>query len=237
MHISNTLAHQFKGFRIIEEIQSLFVCQACLLSKQFDNAGIFSLKKNGIGLHRLQCNRFDKLKILVNDALRSDADLVVRFLPPQLVKSLLTCIDSLQVKVYGVEHIVIGNTTFNHVIALMGQTFSTSHNIIKPFAIVYWKYFTIGFGNLIRKFKNIHNGGFASTDKTLTVITCLLFKWSEIKSYAKVQVFTRVADIWFRDNNIESMEISHAAFKTPFLFIRSIRSSTMYSRENVCNTS
>lgn len=53
MHIRNSFTDQFKGLGIVEEVQSLFVGQTCLLCKQFDNSSVFVLKEYGIGLHRI----------------------------------------------------------------------------------------------------------------------------------------------------------------------------------------
>ena len=44
MHIGNTLANQFKGLGIVEEIQGLLVGQTGLFCKQLNDAGIFALK-------------------------------------------------------------------------------------------------------------------------------------------------------------------------------------------------
>ena len=235
MHISDPLTYQFKSLGIIEKIQGLFVGHACLLCKQFDYSGIFALKKNGIGLHKLQWNGGDKLKILVYYMLRSDAKLLVRLLPSQLVKSLLTCIDTLKIKVNSVKHIVICNAPFYYVKVLMGRSFSASYDIVKPFAIVSREYFAVGISNILRKVKNIHDGRFASANESL--VSCLFFKRSKVETNTKIQMQRRMANIRFGNDHIGSMEKPLAACKTPFLFMRSIRSSTMYSRENVCNTS
>ena len=73
MHIGHTFANQLKGLGVIEEVQSLFVCQTCLLSKQLNNTGIFPLEKNRIGLHRLKFYGFNKMEILIEHTLRCDA--------------------------------------------------------------------------------------------------------------------------------------------------------------------
>ncbi len=237
MHISNALAHQLKGFGIIEKVQSLLVCQARLLSKQFDDASVFTLEENRISLHISQCYRLYELKIMIYYSLGGDAELIIRFFPTQLVKSLLSCIDSLKVEVNGVKDVVVGNTAFNYVILLMWKTFAASHHVIKPFAIISRKYLALDSYHLFRKFKDIHDGGLATTNKTLSIVTSLLLKRSEIKANAKIKMLARMANVRLRDNHIGCMEIPHAAFSTPFLFIKSTRSSTMYSRENVCNTS
>jgi hypothetical protein len=99
MHISYTFTNQLKGLGIVEKVQGLLVGQTCLLCKQFDDACIFALKEYRIGLHKLQCDGFNKLKITVNHLLRGDTDLVIGLLPTQLVESLITCINALKVKV------------------------------------------------------------------------------------------------------------------------------------------
>ena len=66
MHISNTFTNQLKGHGFIEKVQGLLVGLSCLLSKQFDDACVLSLKENRVGLHGLQCDRFYKLEIKVN---------------------------------------------------------------------------------------------------------------------------------------------------------------------------
>ena len=237
MHISYSRTNQFKGFGVIEEIQSLLVCQTCLFSKQFDNPGVFALKEDWICLHTLQLYGFDKLKIAVDNLLGGDAELVVGFLPAQLVKSLLTGIDTLKIKINGVKDVVVSDTALNHVILFMRQSFAASHYVVEPFAIISKKHLAEGVGNIVRKFIDVQNGRVASTNKALTIVTSLLFQRSQIKPNAKVQVLARVENVGFRDDDTGCVEVSHAAFNTPFLFIKSMRSSTMYSFENVCNTS
>ena len=90
---------------------------------------------------------------------------------------------------------------------------------------------------LLAKVKDIHESWFATTDKALTIVTRLLFQRCEIEPYAKVQMLARMAYIGFGNNDIGCVIKSHATFRTPFLCIKSIKSSTMYSREKVCNTS
>ena len=237
MHIGNALTHQFKSFGVVEKVQGLLVCQTCLLSKQFDNAGIFALEENRIGLHELQSNGFNESQVLVNYSLGGDAKLIIRFLPAQLVKGLLTCINLLKIKVNCIKDVVIGNAAFNHVILLMWQSFAAGYNIVKPFAIVGRIYFAVDIGHFFRKFKDVQNGWFVTTNETLAVVTRLFLKWSKIKAHAEIKMFARVVNVWLRNYDVRCVEVPHAAFYTPFLFIKSIRSSTMYSRENVCNTS
>ena len=81
MHISDTFTNQLKGFGLIKKVQSLFIGQACLLSKQFDDTSVLALEENGVCLHRLQCDGFNKLEITVNHLLGGDAELVVGLLP------------------------------------------------------------------------------------------------------------------------------------------------------------
>jgi hypothetical protein len=69
MHISDAFTNQLKGFGLIKKVQSLLIGQASLLSKQFDDASVLALEENGVGLHSLQCDGFNKLEIMVNHLL------------------------------------------------------------------------------------------------------------------------------------------------------------------------
>ena len=237
MHIRHTFTNQFKGLGIIKEVQSLFVGQACLLCKQLDDTCVFALKKYGIRLHILQGDRFNKQEEVVNHSLRGDAKLMVGLFPLQLVKCLLTSVDALKIKVNGIKDLVVGNAPFNDVILFMGQTFTASSDIIKPFTIVCRKDFAADVGNLIGKLIDVQDCWLATTNEAQSIITSLLLQRGEIEAKAKVQMLARMANIRFRHDSVGGMIESHAAFRTPFLFIKSTRSSTMYSRENVCNTS
>ena len=55
--------------------------------------------------------------------------------------------------------------------------------------------------------------------------------------YAKIKMLARVENIGLGNNDVGRVVESHVFFRIPFLFIKSTRSSTMYSREKVCNTS
>ena len=46
MHISDAFTNQLKGFGLIKKVQSLFIGQASLLSKQFDDASVLALEEN-----------------------------------------------------------------------------------------------------------------------------------------------------------------------------------------------
>ena len=237
MHIGYALTNQFKGLGIIEEVQGLLVGQTSLLCKQFDDTCIFALKEYWIGLHTLQCDVFNKLKIAVNHLLRGDTDLVIGLFPTQLFKSLITGINALNVKIYSIKDIVVSDATLNAIILLMRQSLATSCHVVKPFAIVGRKHFAIDISNLLCKFIDIHDSRLTAANETLTIFASLLLKRCKIHAIAKVQMAARMIHVWLRNNEIGCMEDSHDAFKTPFLFIRSTRSSTIYSRENVCNTS
>ena len=87
--------------------------------------------------------------MFINDILRGNTELMVGFLPLQLIKCLFTSIDALQIKVYSVEDIIIGNASLYDIVLLMRQTFATSSYIVKPFSIVGKKYFAVGVRNLV----------------------------------------------------------------------------------------
>ena len=173
----------------------------------------------------------------VKHLLGSDAQLMVRLLPTQLVKCLFTCIETLKIKVNGVKYLVISNAAFNHIILLMRQSFTASCDVVEPFTIVGFKHLTTYLRYFIGEFVHIHNGIFNSTNEALSVISSLLLQGSKVKTYPKVQMLTRMENIRLFDDEVRCVIESHTVFRSPFLFIKSTRSSTMYSRENVCNTS
>ena len=237
MHISNTFANQLKGFGIIEKVQGLFICLTCLLCKQFDYAGVFTLKKNRIGLHNLQRDVFYKLKIAVYDLLRGDTKLMIRFFPLKLIQCLFASIDTLKIKIDGIEHLIVCYAAFNDVVMLMRQPLTAGCDIIEPLSIIGWEKLAVYIRNIVCELEDIHDGRFPSSDKTLAIVACLLLQKGKIKPHSEIQMLARVVHIRFENNNIGCVIESHATFKTPFLFIKSTRSSTMYSREKVCNTS
>ena len=49
---------------------------------------------------------------------------MVRLFPTKLVQSLLTGIDALQVQIYRVEYLIVGNATLNDIILLVRQAFT-----------------------------------------------------------------------------------------------------------------
>ena len=79
--------------------------------------------------------------MLVKHLLRGDADLMIRLLVTQLVKCLLSGIDSGQIEVNGVEHIVIGNTTIYDIIILVRETFTACCHKVEPVTIICFKEF------------------------------------------------------------------------------------------------
>lgn len=162
---------------------------------------------------------------------------MIRFFPLQLVKCLFASVDALKIEINGIKDLVIGNASFNDVKLFMRQSFTAGCDIIKPFTIVSRKDFAAGINDFIGQFKDIHKGWLSTTNKSLPIVACLLFQRCEIEPHTEVQMPARMAYIGFRDDNIGGVVESHAVFRTPFLFIKSTRSSTMYSRENVCNTS
>lgn len=81
------------------------------------------------------------MKIPVYYLLRSDAKLVVRFFPTQIVKSLFAGVNALKIKIDGIENLIIGNASFYDVEVFVGQALTTCRNIIKPFPIISRKHF------------------------------------------------------------------------------------------------
>lgn len=162
---------------------------------------------------------------------------MVGLLPAKLIQSLLAGIDALKIQVNGIKDVVVGNTTLNDILLLMRQALATGCHIVKPLAIVCREKLVVDIRCLFSKLKDTHNGRLSSADKALTIVASLLFQRGKIEAHTKVQMLARVDDIRFGNDDIGSVVESHAAFRTPFLFIRSTRSSTMYSREKVCNTS
>lgn len=237
MHIGNTFTNQFKGFGVVEKVQSLLVCQVRLFGKQLDDTRILALQKNGIGLHRLKRDGCNKMKTSVQHLLGSDTQLMVGLFPTQLVKCLFARVKTLQIKIHRVENLVVSDTALDDVILLMRKTFPTGSDVVEPLAIVGSEDLASDAWHPIRKVEYVHDGIFATTDKTLSIAPSLFFQRSEIEPNTKVQMLARMAHIGMRNNDIGCVINPHTAFRSPFLFIKSTRSSTMYSRENVCNTS
>ena len=116
--------------------------------------------------------------------------------PTQLVEGLITRIDALKIQIYGIKDVIVSDTTLNDVILLMRQSLAASSHVVKPFAIVGRKHFAINTSNIVRKFIYIHNGWFATTNESLTIVTCLLLKRCEIHAIAKVQMVARMVHVW-----------------------------------------
>ena len=51
-------------------------------------------------------------------------------------------------------------------------------------------------------FINIHNGGVASTNEPLPIVTCQGFYWSKIETTSEVQKSAGMENIWLVDNDI-----------------------------------
>ena len=82
------------------------------------------------------------MQIIINNLLRADAYLMVNILILQLSQGLLGCHTTLFIIFYGIDNIIIGHTSLNHIV-LVGHDASatTIYNILKPLHIVTFKTF------------------------------------------------------------------------------------------------
>lgn len=86
-------------------------------------------------------NVFCEMKIFVNHKLTEYAQLMIHFLVSQLPQGLFSRDDAFLIILNGINHIIVCNTAFHHVIFLREVfTLATIHHILKPFNIISVKF-------------------------------------------------------------------------------------------------
>ncbi len=111
--------------------------------------------------------------MFVKHQLVGDTYLMVGMFEAQLVEGLLVGVYSREVEIDSVEHLVIGNTTFNNIIYRVALSFTACRDIIEPFTIVSIEDNAGELLQLFVQFIDVHYGSFAFAQETLPIFFSL----------------------------------------------------------------
>lgn len=72
----------------------------------------------------------------IQNILRSDTNLSIRFLELQLIECLFARVNTRKIEIDSIENLIIGNATFHNIVVGMWQTLATQCHKIESLAIV-----------------------------------------------------------------------------------------------------
>lgn len=138
---------------------------------------------------------FNKSQASVYCPLGYETQLIVGHFIRKILKCLLFRVYSCHIKIDGLKHFVIGNSSFYNIIQFIFiHAFATPTHEIEPFVVISIEYFNSHL--FIRSvFENMETGIFPCSQKSVCVFISLLLKSRHIESFPKIEGISGMFDI------------------------------------------